>query len=109
MSTAPTIGRVVYYVLPAYSKRSGEIRPAVVVRVNSLDPQYGSVNLRVLTDGPNDTGEAEWHGSVQQDQDGKRPGSWHWMPYQVQQHAKQETAAKAEPEPTSVTEGSLSA
>lgn len=83
----PTIGSIVLYVLPAHSKRAGEIRPASVVHVNSTDPVHGSINLNVQLDGPNDAGEHEWHGSVQQDQEGKKPGTWHWMDYQVQQHA----------------------
>lgn len=83
MSQSPTIGRTVLFVLPSSSKRAGEIRPATVVRVNSTDPTYGSVNLRLQLDGPNDAGEPDWQGSVKQDQDGKAPGSWHWM--QVQQ------------------------
>lgn len=94
-SPAPTIGRTVLFVLPTTSKRAGEIRPAVVVRVNSVDPVYGSVNLNVQLDGPNDTGEAAWQGSVKQDQDGHAPGSWHWMPYQVGQAKKTEAVIAA--------------
>jgi hypothetical protein len=82
----PTIGRTVLFVLPSTSRRAGEIRPASVVRVNSLDPVYGSINLSVQLDGPHDSGEPKWQGSVHQDQDGKKPGTWHWMDYQVQQH-----------------------
>lgn len=97
----PTVGRVVLYVLPGQSPRRGEIRPAIVVRVNG----DGAVNLHVLTDGPNDRGsrtltgpsgehvavpyvEPEWVGSAPYDQpaEGARPmpGTWHWMPYQLQ-------------------------
>lgn len=93
---APTVGRVVYCVLPKEFKRGGEIRPAIIVRVNQ-----GSCNLSVLLDGPNDAegglaAEAEWMGSVAFDQDTKLPGTWHWMPFQVGQAKRSEVIFTAE-------------
>jgi hypothetical protein len=51
----PSVGRIVHYRLPADAKRAGEIRPAIIVRVNG-DPSapLTSCNLYVLFDGPND-------------------------------------------------------
>ncbi len=78
----PTVGRTVLFVLPITHRRAGEIRPAIVVRVNP-----DSVNLSVQMDGPNDYQDdgaynTTWVGSASHDQDGKAPGSWHWMPVQ---------------------------
>lgn len=84
VTPTPTIGRVVYFVLP-----SGAIRPAVITNVFP-----NSVNLSVQLDGPNDgvldtvgagntDGNTRWAGSVVLDQDGKAPGTWHWMEYQL--------------------------
>jgi hypothetical protein len=79
----PTVGRTVLFVLPDSSKRAGEIRPATVVRVNAPERPDTTCNLIVHLDGPNDQGEAAWRGSVAYD-DTARPGTWHWMPYQLQ-------------------------
>lgn len=82
----PTVGRVVYFVLPNGAKRMGEIRPAIITRVNP-----DSVNLSVICDGSNDDGGAPtWVGSVKLDQETKAEGTWHWMPYQIGQAKKTE-------------------
>lgn len=88
---APTVGRIVNCVMPASHRRAGEIRPAVVVRVNA-----SSVNLDVFLDGPNDSSDIErldvgWFGTAPYDEGGK-PGTWHWMPYQRGQAAKADAA-----------------
>lgn len=50
----PTVGRVVWYVVPE-GRGQGEIRPAVVVRVFARDDgEMPLVNLAVLLDGHND-------------------------------------------------------
>lgn len=76
---APTVGRIVNCVLPAGHRRAGEIRPAIVARVNQT-----SVNLDVFLDGPNDSSDIErldvgWFGSAPYDESAK-PGTWHWAP-----------------------------
>ncbi|HYE07691.1 MAG TPA: hypothetical protein VEL07_19385 [Planctomycetota bacterium] len=99
----PTVGRTVLFVLPN-GRRRGEIRPATVVRVNG-EGEYQTCNLRVITDGPNDENalvasspdgesislpyrEPDWRGSVAYHQhaegEAPKPGTWHWMPYQLQ-------------------------
>ncbi len=82
----PSAGRLVYFVL----KRPGlpEIRPAIIVKAIT----HAELNLQVFTDGPNDGGGAEANGimhltGVMLDPSGK-PGTWHWMPYQLGQAAK---------------------
>jgi hypothetical protein len=89
----PTVGRTVLYVLPESAVRAGEIRPAVVVRVNP-----DTVNLHVHTDGPNDCPAnggcfPSWVGSASYHQPAEGealiPGTWHWMDYQLQTAAAQ--------------------
>lgn len=95
----PTVGRIV--LVPIQTSRPGpdgrtpgpvEIRPAIVVRVfdGSIDQATGMplINVRVFTDGAND-GQgmhtlAEWATSLHYSQDDHRTGTWHWMPYQIQ-------------------------
>jgi hypothetical protein len=82
ITPSATVGRVVYFVLPDGAKRAGEIRPAIITRVNP-----DTVNLSVLCDGPNDdhVNPVMWIGSAKLDQDTKAKGTWHWMPYQTGQ------------------------
>ena len=89
---APTVGRVVYFVLDG--PRKGEIRPAIIVRVNGEGDEQ-TCNLSVLLDGENDVGKAHvrWVGSASHDQDGQAPGTWHWMPFQINQADKMDDAA----------------
>lgn len=47
---APSIGRIVHYVL-----QSGEHRPAIVVPTNQTPDHDLQVNLQVFLDGPNDS------------------------------------------------------
>jgi hypothetical protein len=87
VSPAPTIGRLVYFVMP-----DGSVRVATVVRV------VPSVNLVLHLDGTNDglasgAPSTRWVPSVQQDQTGKKPGTWHWMPFQMGQAAKTDDVA----------------
>lgn len=67
----PTIGRIVIYKLrpgdKGQSTNYAEEAPAVVVRV--WGEKY--VNLKVITDGPNDI----WQTSVHE---GAAEGTWHW-------------------------------
>ncbi|MBS7539758.1 hypothetical protein, partial [Ancylobacter lacus] len=60
-TAVPTVaaGRIVHYVLPAGSKRAGEVRPAIIVRPWSQisDDLSGLVNLHIFLDGTNDVGE----------------------------------------------------
>jgi len=87
-------GRIVYFVFDAWSAKdvvrqrerlhladlpadgnavqAGDIVPAMVVRV--WDTDIGSVNLKVILDGP----DTYWATSVTYSA-GKRPRSWHWM------------------------------
>jgi hypothetical protein len=99
----PTVGRIVLVPIDVYqSTHEGvksvgvEIRPAIVVRVFNQD----MVNVRVFTDGANDHPDntmhprpSDWRTSLSYDQDDHRPGTWHWMPYQMQAAAKPITAA----------------
>ena len=76
----PSICRIVNFVLPAESKRAGEIRPAIVVRAHTPighDEAPGMVNLHVFLDGLNDLGERSWKESVIYSA-AKAPGTWHW-------------------------------
>lgn len=85
----PTVGRLVYYVAygtPGGEYKAGAERAAVITQVNA----DGTVGLCIL----NPTGMF-FTVSVKNDQDGKAPGTWHWMPYQVGQAAKTEAAEKA--------------
>lgn len=93
-SPTPTIGRVVYYVL-----HENVIRPAIITNVFSDD----TINLSVQLDGPNDncddlagngkfTGNTRWIGSAAHDQEGKAPGTWHWMTYQLTKAPVSESA-----------------
>lgn len=75
-----TVGRMVHYVMP-----NGVHRPAIVVHV--WDKDSGLVNVRVLTDGANDTAAVGWHPdhpdwvtSIQYD-DSPDPAqhTWHWI------------------------------
>ncbi|ABS69716.1 hypothetical protein Xaut_4495 [Xanthobacter versatilis] len=82
MSTNPLMpGRIVHYVLPETNPRAGEIRPAIIVRVNTgLDhPGLGGLcNLKVVTDGPNDDFLPDlWVGSVPFSEQ-PEPGCWSW-------------------------------
>ena len=61
------------------------------------------INVRVFTDGAND-GEAmftsaEWATSLHYSQDDHRPGTWHWMPYQIQ------TAGQRHPDAPATNQG----
>jgi len=51
---------------------SGDVLPATVVRIRSLDPDAG-VSLRVLLDGT----DLLWANDRMQ---GTAPGTWHWPP-----------------------------
>lgn len=91
----PTIGRIV--LVPIETTRPNEparieIRPAIVVHVfsQSIDQATGMplINVRVFTDGANDGSVPgtldDWKTSLHYSQDDHRPGTWHWMPYQIQ-------------------------
>lgn len=73
--SAPLIGQVVHYVLPA-GPSMGEHRPAVVVREWSED----TVNLQVFIDGSNDgypyTRPCVWVTNVRRSETGES-GTWH--------------------------------
>lgn len=78
----PSAGRIVHYVLPENRARAGEIRAAVITRVFApigAPVHPGMSNLRLMLDGPNDLGEADWVGSVVYSAKPK-PGTWHWPP-----------------------------
>lgn len=83
---APSIGRVVHYVLPQRSdlrpSSIGEHRPATIIRVWGENDPDAAVQLSVLLDGRNDkesyNGEVFWVTSVSHDEVAKAPGTWHW-------------------------------
>ncbi len=100
MTPKPTVGRTI--LVPVQTKRSLgdgnppvdgpiEIRPAVVVRVFDGIVHNGMplINVRVFTDGANDGPMmhegAEWLTSLHYSQEDHRPGTWHWMPFQLKQ------------------------
>lgn len=77
----PSIGRVVHYVLSIEDGTNppnvGQHRPAFIVRVWNED----CVQLQVFTDGKNDRPDGEngiWVTSVVQDEEEKKPRTWHW-------------------------------
>lgn len=75
MSQAPSIGRVVHYVLPD-GRHPSECRPAFIVRVWNDE----LVNLQVFVDGTNDY--ADYNGSVWATSvhysDVHEVRTWHW-------------------------------
>ena len=71
------VGLLVNFVLPADCTHAGEIRPAVITRVNSTIEPHINCNLAVLRDGPNDPDVLPWYGSVHLDQVGKSFGTFH--------------------------------
>lgn len=75
----PTVGRVV--LVPVEHKRHGEtkieILPALVTHVHS------DQCISVVVFNAYGTAAAEQKTSLIYSQDDKRPGSWHWMPYQL--------------------------
>lgn len=78
----PTIGRIVYY-----RGRDNLIRPAMVTAVHSPF----SVNLYVFPSSGSDLHPCGSHDVVTHADPEQEPGclnSWHWMPYQLQQAAK---------------------
>ena len=82
MSTAPipSVGRIV---LVPHERLRGtevvsEVVPAIVTHVHS-DVCVSVVVLSAFTESP-----AFAKTSLLYNQDDKRPGTWHWMPYQLQ-------------------------
>ncbi len=84
---APSVGRVVHYVMP-----NGRHRPATIVEV--FENFKDMVNLQVLLDGPNDpspfsgnpnsnyaTAASQWCGSVYRDEIDKLVGTYHFPEY----------------------------
>lgn len=73
MNDEPTIGRIVHYVLS-----DNEHRPAIITYVFSSN----IVNLQVFNDGHNDNQPSlagtSWRSSVEQDEEFKEEGTWHW-------------------------------
>lgn len=109
----PTVGRIVYYVVPA-GPSLGQVRPATITRVWGQD----CVNLHVF----HDSGDGAWIDGQSrpayeatptsvvhhQPGDGVPPelGTWHWMPYQVGQARQQPApAADADPRPPNPPRG----
>lgn len=99
----PTVGRIV--LVPIQTTRPStigpvpgpiEIRPAIIVRVfdQIADQETGMplINVRAFTDGANDdpgmNTSAEWLTSLHYSQTDHRPGTWHWMPFQLGASAK---------------------
>lgn len=72
----PTVGRIVHFVLPG-GRSAGEVRPAIITRVNNET----NVNLRVYLDGPNDEGASDYESSAILTNEEKRdPRGWFWPP-----------------------------
>lgn len=72
-------GRIVHYVLPDGPSK-GQHRPAIIVKVWNQDT--GVCNLQVFLDGTNDLATPQdlcWITSVKPDEEGKNPGTWHWI------------------------------
>ncbi len=76
---APTIGRIVNYVLPT-GRNAGQVRPAIIVRVWSPT----MVQLQVFTDSFNDYTQEHigstgmlWATSVPYSET-EAPNTWHW-------------------------------
>lgn len=76
---APTVGRIVHYVLPTGPQR-GAHRAAMVSDVS----ESGLVSLHVFKLGQRDTGNPAFTprvdliDDVKHDEDGMYPGTWHW-------------------------------
>ena len=87
----PTIGRIV--LVPVQTRRhSGAgvvdgpvvVRPAIITNVFTED----MINVRVFSDGSNDLVLDDWKTSLHYNQDDHKLGTWHWMPYQIQNAPK---------------------
>lgn len=86
---APTIGRIIHYVLPD-GKNLGEVRAAMVTNVfPGVDE--GICNGTVFLDELNDSGSSRYFGSAKYDESTRgdpdivgvvhyKPGTWHWPP-----------------------------
>lgn len=82
----PTIGRIVHAVIPIHEGREVVTRPAIIVRVwpvEGTDTVETTVQAQVFMDGDggiaNDgTPNCVWKSSLQYDETGKLPHSWHW-------------------------------
>ncbi len=86
INPTPTVGRVVYYVAygtPGGEYKAGAERAAMITQVN----EDGTIGLFIM----NPTG-VYFNTSVKQDQEGKKPGTWHWMTYQLQKAPVAESA-----------------
>jgi hypothetical protein len=80
----PSVGSMVYFVLPESSRYPGEHRPAIIVKIWDEEPKPDSmVQLQVFTDGSNDGDLYKsglfWATSVHYaDPSENKPYSWHW-------------------------------
>lgn len=84
----PTQGRIVHYVLKQ-GRFAGMIRAAMITLTwpgEAPGSTADHVNLTVFLDLANDPQEgAENHATSARYSEDKEPGTWHWMPYQLQQ------------------------
>lgn len=74
---APSIGRIVHYVLDGEAASVGEHRPAIILRVDGDE----LVSLRVFTldeDGARYAAGTVARSQVALDEDTRAPGTWHW-------------------------------
>ena len=85
----PTIGRIV--LVPVQTKEQTSagsvpgpvvIRPGIIVNV-AADALH--INVRAFGDGSNDNLDGEWLTGLSYDQDNHSVGTYHWMPFQLQQ------------------------
>lgn len=89
------VGAIVLYLLKEGNGK-GQQRPAVITKIN----KNGSPNMRVILDGAGDAGSEFNHPlegqafTVEEDQEGKIPGSWSWP-----QDPNQASDEEAPPEP----------
>jgi len=84
----PSCARVVHYVLPLRADLrptcAGEHRPAFVIQAWGTDPKAAcclAVFLRGQNDKEDFQGETLYVGSVAEDNETKKPGTWHWPEY----------------------------
>lgn len=78
-----TEGRVVHYIPGPHDRLKNNDRHVAAVVVKVWDRHAGTVNLRLLLDGSNDTDNwkepaASWVTSVPYDETGTEPRSWHY-------------------------------
>lgn len=87
----PSVGRIVHFVLDAEPFKKtvwGQVRPAIIVKIDKLPDETWHIHLQVFIDGLNDAERDAfgnnapstiWVPKAQYDE-GQAAGTWHWPP-----------------------------